>query len=409
MAEHVGFSPWRSRPPRRVGGGVEAASDPSIGVLTEARLPRVTRVKNKSSSKLQITAEQIIREAREQREPEHPRGPARKIADADELAEYLLGERKKFEDAVRRAASCGSPSAWVRYAEWEERRGDLHRARSVYERALSSSAAAQRDHALWVRYAEFEMRSRCVSHARNVWDRAVALLPRVDQLWLKYAHMEETLGAVANARQVFDRWMAWRPGASGWCSYAKFELRYGEVDHARAVYERFVAEHPRPEALIRYAKFEAKRGEVERARWVYERAADVLTDDNEDAEALFMVFAEFEEGCGEMERAPTIYKYALDKMPKGRTDELYRKLLAFEKQFGECEGIEDAIVGKRRIQYEDEVRKNPLNYDSWFDLIRLEESVGEKERIREVYERAVTNVPPAEEKRYWRRYILPMD
>ncbi|GJM99223.1 hypothetical protein PR202_ga16305 [Eleusine coracana subsp. coracana] len=106
-----------------------------------------------------------------------------------------------------------------------------------------------------------------------------------------------------------------------------------------------------------------------------------------------------------MERALAIYKYALDRVPKGRADELYRKLLAFEKQFGEREGIEDAIVGKRRIQYEDEVRKNPLNYDSWFDLIRLEESVGEKARIREVYERAVANVPPAEEKRYWRRYI----
>ncbi|XVF53031.1 hypothetical protein PTKIN_Ptkin05aG0066400 [Pterospermum kingtungense] len=45
------------------------------------------------------------------------------------------------------------------------------------------------------------------------------------------------------------------------------------------------------------------------------------------------------------------------------------------------EGIEDAIVGKRRFQYEDEVRKNSLNYD------------------------AIANVPPAEEKRYWQRYI----
>ena len=62
-------------------------------------------------------------------------------------------------------------------------------------------------------------------------------------------------------------------------------------------------------------------------------------------------------------------------------------------------------MGKRRFQYEDEVRKNPLNYDSWFDFIRLEENVGKKDRIREVYERAISNVPPAEEKRYWQRYI----
>ncbi|XWS09840.1 hypothetical protein CRYUN_Cryun39dG0024000 [Craigia yunnanensis] len=49
--------------------------------------------------------------------------------------------------------------------------------------------------------------------------------------------------------------------------------------------------------------------------------------------------------------------------------------------------------------------KNPLNYDAWFDYIRLEESVGSKERIKEVYERAIANVPPAEEKRYGQRYI----
>ncbi|GMP77430.1 hypothetical protein CsSME_00033706 [Camellia sinensis var. sinensis] len=34
-----------------------------------------------------------------------------------------------------------------------------------------------------------------------------------------------------------------------------------------------------------------------------------------------------------------------------------------------------------------------------------EESMGCKEKIREVYERAIANVPPVEEKCYWKRYI----
>ncbi|KAM0849995.1 hypothetical protein ACQ4PT_053392 [Festuca glaucescens] len=55
--------------------------------------------------------------------------------------------------------------------------------------------------------------------------------------------------------------------------------------------------------------------------------------------------------------------------------------------------------------YEDAVRKNPLNYDVWFDYLAHEESVGSKDSIRDVYERAIANVPPAEEKRYWQRYI----
>uniref|UniRef100_A0A8R7QDT5 Pre-mRNA-splicing factor Syf1/CRNKL1-like C-terminal HAT-repeats domain-containing protein n=2 Tax=Triticum urartu TaxID=4572 RepID=A0A8R7QDT5_TRIUA len=257
---------------------------------------------------------------------------------------------------------------------------------------------------MWLKYAEFEMRSRCVNHARNVWDRAVSLLPRVDQLWHKYIHMEELLGAVASARQLFERWMAWRPDIAAWNSYIKFELRYGEVERARAIYERFVAEHPRPDTFVRYAKFEMKHGGAERARRVYEHASELLVDD-EDAEVLFVAFAEFEENRPEVERARAIYKYALDRVPKGKAEDLYRKFLAFEKRCGDREGIDDAIVGKQRFQYEDEVRRNPLNYDSWFDYIRLEESAGNKDRIRDVYERAIANVPPAQEKRYWQRYI----
>ena len=33
------------------------------------------------------------------------------------------------------------------------------------------------------------------------------------------------------------------------------------------------------------------------------------------------------------------------------------------------------------------------------------ESEAEPDAVREVYERAIANVPPAEEKRLWRRYI----
>ncbi|KAF7066340.1 hypothetical protein CFC21_072341 [Triticum aestivum] len=248
------------------------------------------------------------------------------------------------------------------------------------------------------------MRSRCVNHARNVCDRAVSLLPRVDQLWHKYIHMEELLGAIANARLLFERWMGWRPDIAAWSSYIKFELRYGEVERARAIYERFVTEHPRPDTFVRYAKFEMKHGGVERARRVYEHASEQLVDD-EDVEVVFVAFAEFEEQRREVERARAIYKYALDRVPKGKAEDLYRKFLAFEKRFGDREGIEEAIVGKQRFQYEDDVRKNPLNYDSWFDYIRLEESAGNKDRIRDVYERAIANVPPAQEKRYWQTYI----
>ncbi|CAJ1927419.1 unnamed protein product [Sphenostylis stenocarpa] len=377
-------------------------ADPTLGYLTrkdtEVKLPRPTRVKNKTPAPIQITAEQILREARERQEAEI-RPPKQKITDSTELGEYRLRKRKEFEDLIRRVR--WNIGVWIKYAQWEESQKDFKRARSVWERALEVD---YKNHTLWLKYAEVEMKNKFVNHARNVWDRAVTLLPRVDQLWYKYIHMEEMLGNVAGARQVFERWMKWTPDQQGWLSYIKFELRYSEIERARGIFERFVDCHPRVGAWIRYAKFEMKNGEVGKARSVYERAVDKLSDD-EEAEQLFVAFAEFEERCKETERARAIYKFALDHIPKGRAEDLYRKFVAFEKQYGDREGIEDAIVGKRRFQYEDEVKKNPLNYDSWFDYIRLEESVGDKERIREVYERAIANVPPAEEKRYWQRYI----
>ncbi|XP_068667558.1 uncharacterized protein [Aristolochia californica] len=377
-------------------------ADPSLGFLTrkdiDVKLPRSTRVKNKTPAPIQITAEQILREARERQEAEI-RPPKQKITDATELADYRLRKRKEFEDLIRRVR--WNVSVWKKYAQWEESQKDFDRARSVWERALEVD---YRNPTIWLKYAEVEMKNKFVNRARNVWDRAVTLLPRVDQLWYKYIHMEEILGNVAGARQIFERWMNWMPDQQGWLSYIKFELRYNEIERARSIYERFTQCHPKVDAWIKYAKFEMKNGDVARARSCYERAVVKLADD-EDAEQLFVAFAEFEERCKETERARCIYKYALDHIPKGRAEDLYKKFVTFEKQYGDKEGIEDAIVGKRRFQYEEEVRNNPLNYDSWFDYIRLEESVGDKNRTREVYERAIANVPPAEEKRYWQRYI----
>ena len=54
---------------------------------SEVKLPRPTRVKNKTPAPIQITAEHILCEAREQQEAEI-RPPKQKITDATELSEY---------------------------------------------------------------------------------------------------------------------------------------------------------------------------------------------------------------------------------------------------------------------------------------------------------------------------------
>jgi crooked neck len=211
-------------------------ADPALGFLTrketEVKLPRPTRVKNKTPAPVQITAEQILREARERQEAEI-RPPKQKITDSEELAEYRLRKRKEYEDLIRRLR--WNASIWVKYAQWEESQRDFARARSIWERALEVD---YRNTTLWLKYTEMEMKHKFINHARNVWDRAVSLLPRIDQLWYKYIHMEDMLGNVPGARQIFERWMVWEPDHHGWAAYIRFELRYNEVDRARKIYDR---------------------------------------------------------------------------------------------------------------------------------------------------------------------------
>jgi len=367
---------------------------------TEVRLPRPTKVKNKTPNDRQITAEQLLRESKAIQLEEDFKAPRQKITDETEMQEYRLNKRKEFEDLVRRVGRW-SLNVWVKYAQWEEAQKDFRRARSVWERALDIN---YRHIPFWLKYAEMEMRHRFVNHARNIWDRAVTLLPRIDQLWYKYIHMEEMLGNVAGARQVFERWLQWEPDHNGWTAYIKMELRYDEIDRARQIYERYVVCHPTVTAWVKYAKFEMKNGEVAKSRSAYERAVEELGEER-GKEELLLKFAEFEEKCKEVERARAIYRYALDNIPKGQVEQVFTKYTAFEKQHGDRDGIEDVIISKKRFQYEEEVQKEPLNYDIWFDYARLEESSGDLDRVREVYERAISNVPPGLEKRFWQRYI----
>nr|AAF65571.2 CGI-201 protein [Homo sapiens] len=384
------------------GTGVQRSTAADMAASTAAgkqRIPKVAKVKNKAPAEVQITAEQLLREAKERELELLPPPPQQRITDEEELNDYKLRKRKTFEDNIRKNRTV--ISNWIKYAQWEESLKEIQRARSIYERALDVD---YRNITLWLKYAEMEMKNRQVNHARNIWDRAITTLPRVNQFWYKYTYMEEMLGNVAGARQVFERWMEWQPEEQAWHSYINFELRYKEVDRARTIYERFVLVHPDVKNWIKYARFEEKHAYFAHARKVYERAVEFFGDEHMD-EHLYVAFAKFEENQKEFERVRVIYKYALDRISKQDAQELFKNYTIFEKKFGDRRGIEDIIVSKRRFQYEEEVKANPHNYDAWFDYLRLVESDAEAEAVREVYERAIANVPPIQEKRHWKRYI----
>ncbi|CAI9717781.1 neck 1 [Octopus vulgaris] len=319
----------------------------------KTKMPKVAKVKNKMPAPVQITAEQLLREAKERELELVPPPPKQKISDPEELADYRLKKRKAYEDNIRKNRTV--MSNWIKYAQWEESQKEIQRARSVWERALDVN---HRNITVWLKYAEMEMKNRQINHARNIWDRAITILPRANQFWYKYTYMEEMLDNIPGSRQ-------------NW---------------------------------IKYARFEEKNNYINSARKVYERAVEFFGEDNMD-ETLLIAFAKFEEGQKEHERARAIYKFALDGLPKEKCTEIYKNYTKHEKRYGDRTAIEDVIVSKRRFQYEEEVKANPMNYDAWFDYLRLLEADGEVEQIREVYERAIANVPPSQDKRHWRRYI----
>ncbi|OAA39703.1 cell cycle control protein (Cwf4) [Metarhizium rileyi] len=356
------------------------------------------KVKNKAAAPVQISAEQLLREAVDRQEV-GIQAPTQKFTDLEELHEYQGRKRKDFEDYVRRNRI--NLKNWTQYAQWELEQKEFARARSVFERALD---VLPHNVVLWIRYIEAEMKSRNINHARNLLDRAVTILPRVDKLWYKYVYMEEMLGNIPGTRQVFDRWMQWQPDEAAWNAYIKLEKRYGEFERARAIFERFTVVHPEPRNWIKWAKFEEEYGTSELVREVFGSGVEALGDDFVD-ERLFIAYARFESKLKEYERARAIYKYALDRLPRSKSMLLHKAYTTFEKQFGDKDGVEDVVLSKRRVHYEEQVKENPKNYDAWFDYAGLEESSRDADGIRDVYERAVAQVPPTQEKRHWRRYI----
>jgi crooked neck len=356
------------------------------------------RVKNKSAASIQISAEQLLREAVDRQETS-TQAPTTRFADLEELHEFQGRKRKDFEDRVRRNRL--NLNHFLGYAQWELEQKEYARARSIFERAMDVHAA---NVALWLRYVDAELRARNVSHARNLLDRAVGLLPRVEKLWWKFLHTLELLGEVDGAREVFERWMRWEPEPAAWSAYVKFETRYQEWDRARAVLERLTVVHPEPANWLKWARWEAEHGTTDLVREVYTMAIETLGDEFMD-ERIFIQFAKFEIRLKEFERARALYKFALDRLPRSKARALNDAYVKFCKAWGDEEGVEDAVLSKRRVQYEEEAKENPKNYDTWIDLARLEETAGDVERTREAYERAFAQLPPTHEKRHWRRYI----
>lgn len=74
------------------------------------------KVKNRAPAAIQITAEQLLREAADFQSKVAP-VPKQRVEDVEELGEYRGRKRKAFEEAIRRTRS--NITEWTKYANWE--------------------------------------------------------------------------------------------------------------------------------------------------------------------------------------------------------------------------------------------------------------------------------------------------
>ncbi|PWA45011.1 crooked neck-like protein 1 [Artemisia annua] len=168
-------------------------------------------------------------------------------------------------------------------------------------------------------------------------------------VWVKYAKWEESQKDFERAR-----------------SYGDFEMRNKFLNHARNVFDRAVTLLPRVDKLwSKYIHMEKSLGNVAGAQQIHER---------------WLTWNPDRQAC----RTEVICKE--QHLDRDETEDTIVSEVICKEQHLDRDETEDTIVSKKRFKYE-------------------EQSVGNKEMIREVYERAIANVPPAEDKRYWQRYI----
>lgn len=352
----------------------------------------------------QISAEQILKEVYEKRKVVKPSTKV-DILDLEELHEHQRRKRSEYETYLKRNRL--DMGQWIRYARFEVDQRDVRRARSVFERALLVDNGYI---PLWIRYIDTELKLKFINHARNLLDRAINTLPRVDKLWYKYLLMEESLGNIAIVRSLFTKWTSLEPHPNAWDSFVAFEVRQENWDNARDVFSRYVLVHPAVSTWRKWVQFEGTYGDYTTVRKVYSLALDTLVsfpdkDREDDLADLIISYATWESSQQEYERCRALYDLAIEKWPENK--DLRNGLVDFEKRFGKVTSAEQSVIHKRKRRYEELLRENSRDYDTWWLYLNLIQENFQPQMLETLKRSVTSNEPTASTKtNAWKQYIL---
>lgn len=361
--------------------------------------------------KAQITAQDILLQAYQPSKApttSQPTLTTTKLTpqDLEELHQVQRSTRQSYEDALRRNKS--DLPQWIRYAEYELTQHETARARSIFERALEVNPHYV---PIWIRYIDSELKLRNVNHARNLLIRATELLPRVDKLWYKYVQTEEYLQNLKQVRIIFDKWITWEPDFNVWDAYVDFERRYDKYDNVRAIYSKYAVAKPELATWLKWIKFETRYGDSNTVRQVYSLGIDnlLLSSPKEESDVVELIkgFVSYEAGLKEYERAKAIVKFGEMRFPDSKS--MKECSVEYHSRFGDVEGIEDSIAQSRILKYEQDLKEDARDYDTWWALLTLTDSEPlTKHRQRFIDSYSIIPLSNTKDSS-WRRFIyLPL-
>eukprot|EP00884_Botryococcus_braunii_P022420 jgi/Botrbrau1/8862/Bobra.50_2s0019.1 len=332
------------------------------------------------------------------------------------LGKLLLNQRryeearKIYEDGC--AATGGvSEYIWQAWAVLEMRQGNTSRARQLFDAA---TAANDQHAAAWHGWGLLEKREGDVVRARDIWMKGVIKTRSTPNpyLYQSLALLAGEMGYVEEARKWFREGTSTVLGAAShalWHAWAMLEANQGEEKAVRYLFARGLEANPRSRYIfLSWALWEDKQGQKEVAKDLLMRGATLNRRDP----AILQAWALLEEESGNLPKARRLLERASTLDPhhvpvwqawgsagaQGRAT--WIEPGSFFQQgvwaqpgskdvtyVWQAWGVLEAEAGHPQLArqlFKCAVKADPESVPSWIAWADLEESLGNKDRGRDI-------------------------
>lgn len=174
-----------------------------------------------------------------------------------------------------------------------------------------------------------------------------------------------------------------------WLKYIKVVEKHGDESKIRDLYEKVVCILPTEQEKsfwnsfmniwMSYAIYEEEAAsDINRARNIYNRWLEVIPHQNFTFSKVWVMAADFEIRQQDVAKACQILRAGIARRP---TAGVYEKLIEMEYDLGNFDAT--------RNLFESYMKWSPTNCDGWMQYAEMEHNLGEHERARAIYKRAV--------------------